>query len=217
MLEPRLGAGNAKAQVNADVDFSLVESTSEQHRPTESTRAARCRVQQIVEDGSAPGAQPAGVPGATTNQPPATPTPPLRRWAWLERRHGGRWSAARVGQLRGGQNGEAGARPVGNVRRLSAAVVINHRSSTDRTGKETTLPIPRRSSRGPRGCARRLASARSAAIRLEPGERGLHEAARKRSAAVVAADGATWGNGREHGLAAGHGRAGRAGAARPAA
>jgi len=30
----------------------------------------------------------------------------------------------------------------GNVRRLSAAVVINHRSSVDRAGKETSAPIP---------------------------------------------------------------------------
>lgn len=148
MLEPLVGVGNVKAQVNADVDFSLVESTSEQHRPNQTPESSAVRSQQIVEDGSAPGAQPAGVPGATTNQPPATGTAPING------------AAAPLGVAGNGATAGAGSRresvinyevdktvkvvreASGNVRRLSAAVVINHRSSTDRTGKETTLPIP---------------------------------------------------------------------------
>ena len=73
----RSRVGNVKAQVNADVDFSMVESTSEQHRPNQTPESSAVRSQQIVEDGSGPGAQPAGVPGATSNQPPATGTAPI--------------------------------------------------------------------------------------------------------------------------------------------
>lgn len=148
MLEPLVGVGNVKAQVNADVDFSLVESTSEQHRPNQTPENAAVRSQQIVQDGSAAAEQPAGVPGATTNQPPATGTAPING------------AAAPLGVAGNGATAGASSRresvinyevdktvkvvreASGNVRRLSAAVVINHRSSTDRAGKETSLPIP---------------------------------------------------------------------------
>ena len=147
MLEPLVGVGNVKAQVNADVDFSLVESTSEQHRPNQTPDSGAVRSQQIVEDGAAPGAQPAGVPGATTNQPPATGTAPING------------AAAPLGVAANGNNAGSSRRESvinyevdktvkvvressGTVRRLSAAVVINHRSSTDRAGKTVTQPIP---------------------------------------------------------------------------
>jgi flagellar M-ring protein FliF len=148
MLEPLVGVGNVKAQVNADVDFSLVESTSEQHRPNQTPENAAVRSQQIVQDGSAAAEQPAGVPGATTNQPPATGTAPING------------AAAPLGVAGNGATAGTSSRresvinyevdktvkvvreASGNVRRLSAAVVINHRSSTDRAGKETSLPIP---------------------------------------------------------------------------
>ena len=147
MLEPLVGVGNVKAQVNADVDFSLVESTSEQHRPNQTPDSSAVRSQQIVEDGSAPSAQPAGVPGATTNQPPATGTAPING------------AAAPLGVAANGSNAGGSRRESvinyevdktvkvvressGTVRRLSAAVVINHRSSTDRAGKTVTQPIP---------------------------------------------------------------------------
>lgn len=147
MLEPLVGVGNVKAQVNADVDFSLVESTSEQHRPNQTPDSSAVRSQQIVEDGSAPSAQPAGVPGATSNQPPATGTAPING------------AAAPLGVAANGSSAGSSRRESvinyevdktvkvvressGTVRRLSAAVVINHRSSTDRAGKTVTQPIP---------------------------------------------------------------------------
>jgi flagellar M-ring protein FliF len=148
MLEPLVGVGNVKAQVNADIDFSLIESTSEQHRPNQTPESSAVRSQQIVEDGSAPAARPAGVPGATTNQPPATGTAPING------------TAAPLGVTGNGATAGASSRresvinyevdktvkvvreASGNVRRLSAAVVINHRSSIDRAGKEITAPIP---------------------------------------------------------------------------
>jgi flagellar M-ring protein FliF len=147
MLEPLVGVGNVKAQVNADVDFSLVESTSEQHRPNQTPDSSAVRSQQIVEDGSAPNAQPAGVPGATTNQPPATGTAPINGAA-------APLGVASNGGTAGGSRRESiinyevdktvkvVRESSGNVRRLSAAVVINHRSTTDRAGKSTTQPIP---------------------------------------------------------------------------
>ena len=79
MLEPVVGRGNVKATVTADIDFSQSEQTSEQHKPNQASDAGAIRSQQVVESsGAAPGSnQPAGVPGATTNQPPATPNAPI--------------------------------------------------------------------------------------------------------------------------------------------
>lgn len=147
MLEPLVGVGNVKAQVSADVDFSQVESTSEQHRPNQGGEPGTIRSQQTVEDGTGPSAQPAGVPGAVTNQPPAVGQAPIN---------------GEPGQLGvAGANEKAGAvrresvvnyevdktvkvvrEASGQVRRLSAAVVINHRNAVDRAGKETSTPIP---------------------------------------------------------------------------
>jgi flagellar M-ring protein FliF len=147
MIEPLVGVGNVKAQVSADVDFSLVESTSELHKPNQGAEPGTVRSQQLIEDGSPAAAQPAGVPGATTNQPPATGSAPI---------NGG---AAPLGvAANGDKSGTTRKESVinyeidktvkvvreasGTVRRLSAAVVVNHRSVTDKAGKAITSAIP---------------------------------------------------------------------------
>jgi len=147
MLEPLVGVGNVKAQVSADVDFSLVESTSEQHRPNQGGEPGTIRSQQTVEDGMGPSTQPAGVPGAVTNQPPAVGAAPING-------EPGQLGVAGANEKAGSMRRESvvnyevdkTVRVVreasGQVRRLSAAVVINHRSALDRTGKETFTPIP---------------------------------------------------------------------------
>jgi len=148
MLEPLVGRNNVKAQVSAEVDFSLVESTSEQHKPNQSPDAAAVRSQQTVEDGAAASATPSGVPGAVSNQPPATGAAPING------------AAAPVGVAGQGTDKPGSMRresvvnyevdktvkvvreSSGQVKRLSAAVVINHRTTVDKAGKETTSPIP---------------------------------------------------------------------------
>ncbi|MGS5088826.1 flagellar basal-body MS-ring/collar protein FliF [Hydrogenophaga sp. A37] len=147
MIEPLVGVGNVKAQVSADVDFSLVESTSELHKPNQGGEPGTVRSQQLIEDGAPAVAQPAGVPGATTNQPPATGSAPI---------NGG---AAPLGvAANGDKSGTVRKESVinyeidktvkvvreasGTVRRLTAAVVVNHRSITDKTGKAITSAIP---------------------------------------------------------------------------
>jgi flagellar M-ring protein FliF len=129
------------------MDFAQVESTSEQHKPNQGGEPGSVRSQQIVEDGTSPLAQPAGVPGATTNQPPATGTAPING------------AAAPLGVASNGDKAGSARREsvinyevdktvkvvresTGSVKRLSAAVVVNHRSSTDKNGKDVSTPIP---------------------------------------------------------------------------
>ena len=147
MIEPLVGEGNVKAQVSADVDFSLVESTSELHKPNQSTEAGAVRSQQIVEDGSPAAALPAGVPGATTNQPPTTGTAPINGEAAALGAAGAADKAASTRRqslinYEVDKTVKVVREASGTVRRLSAAVVVNHRSSTDKGGKETTAAIP---------------------------------------------------------------------------
>jgi flagellar M-ring protein FliF len=148
MIEPLVGEGNVKAQVSADIDFSLAESTSEQHRPNQGGEPGTVRSQQTIEDGTPPQAQPAGVPGATTNQPPATGTAPINGAAAPL---GVASNADKAGNLRKesvvNYEVDKTTRTVreasGTVRRLTAAVVVNHRSSVDpKTGKTVTAAIP---------------------------------------------------------------------------
>lgn len=147
MLEPLVGKGNVKAQVTAQVDFSTVESTSEQHRPNQGGEPGTVRSQQVVEDSSGGSAQPTGVPGAITNQPPGATGAPINGEA-------APLGAAGTGERPGNMRRESVINyevdrtvkvvreATGTVRRLSAAVVINHVTRTDRNGRETTTPIP---------------------------------------------------------------------------
>ena len=77
LLNPILGAGNVRAQVTADVDFSRREQTSEVYRPNQRPGEAAIRSEQSstsINNNSNP-AQ--GVPGALTNQPPANAVAPI--------------------------------------------------------------------------------------------------------------------------------------------
>lgn len=74
LLNPLVGAGNVRAQVSADVDFSRREQTSETYKPNQQPGQAAVRSQQ-TSSSLQHDVQPAqGVPGALSNQPPATAT-----------------------------------------------------------------------------------------------------------------------------------------------
>lgn len=149
MLEPLVGVGNVKAQVSADLDFSEAEMTSEQHRPNQGGEPSAVRSQQLIEDSNGSGAQPAGVPGAVSNQPPAQGSAPIN----------GPAAAVGVNGQGAGDKSTSSRREsvvnyevdktvrvvreaTGTVKRLSAAVVVNHRTTLDKAGKPVTNPIP---------------------------------------------------------------------------
>lgn len=76
ILMPLLGKGNAHVQIAADVDFSQSEQTAETHRPNTTPPDVAIRSQQTSESANgSPSAQ--GIPGALTNQPPVPATAPL--------------------------------------------------------------------------------------------------------------------------------------------
>ncbi|MCA0244471.1 MAG: flagellar M-ring protein FliF [Proteobacteria bacterium] len=146
LLEPVVGRDNLRATVTAEVDFSQVESTAEEFKPNQGDNPAAVRATRSEESSQADAAKPAGVPGAATNQPPTTPSAPLTgASAPLQGAQGG---AANGNSRREQETNYAVDKTVrvtrnasGSVRRLHAAVVVNHRSSTDPKGKVVSTPL----------------------------------------------------------------------------
>jgi flagellar M-ring protein FliF len=147
LLEPVMGPDNVRATVTAEIDFSQVMQTAEAYRPNQGADArATVREQRSDESNQPGGAAASGVPGATTNQPQTPPTAPINGPAQA-------LQTAQAGAAAGTARREAATRfevdktvtvtksAMGSVRRLSAAVVVNHRVGTDRKGKPTSTPL----------------------------------------------------------------------------
>ena len=145
MLEPALGRDNLRATVTAEIDFTQQESTAEAYKPNQAGEGT-LRSQRTAEVGNASMAQPSGVPGAASNQPSAQPTAPLTgASAPLQ--------AAQVSLAGGGTRKEnvtnfevdktvrVKREASGVIKRLNAAVLVNHRSSTDAKGKVSSTPL----------------------------------------------------------------------------
>ncbi|OGB06690.1 MAG: flagellar M-ring protein FliF [Burkholderiales bacterium RIFCSPHIGHO2_12_FULL_65_48] len=141
ILEPVVGRDNVKAQVTAEVDFTQTESTSEQHRPNLATDASAIRSQQVVESTGPQGNPlPTGVPGATTNQPPAPSAAPINGANPPPTAAGQQAQGAQaVGSKRESITNYEVDKTVrvtrggsGALKRVSAAVVVNYQSTEDK-------------------------------------------------------------------------------------
>lgn len=67
IISPIVGSGSVRAQVSADVDFTVTEKSQEQYDP----KTASVRSEHIEEQQNTDGAPAVGIPGSLTNQPPA--------------------------------------------------------------------------------------------------------------------------------------------------
>ncbi|EYS87757.1 flagellar M-ring protein FliF [Cupriavidus sp. SK-4] len=77
ILTPIVGKDNVRAQVTADVDFSIVEHTDESYKPNQDPTRSAIRSQQTSESTQQGVTPPGGVPGALSNQPPAAAAAPV--------------------------------------------------------------------------------------------------------------------------------------------
>lgn len=142
ILTPMLGAGNFRAQVAADIDFNQTEQTAELYKPNPSPDQA-IRSQQTTESVSRE-AGPQGVPGALTNQPPVPATAPVTTPAVAG--SSGAAQAPTTSTRNATINYELDRtlqhvkQAVGQVKRLSVAVVVNHRTGTQ-NGKPADVPV----------------------------------------------------------------------------
>lgn len=147
LLEPVVGRDNLRATVTADVDFTQVESTSEQYRPNQGEQPAAVRSQSTSEASNPGSATPAGVPGATSNQPPVPATAPVNGSAAplqataANANSGGSARREATTNYEVDKTVQMKRNAVGVIKRLNAAVVVNHRTSTDAKGKTNTAPL----------------------------------------------------------------------------
>ena len=157
IVEPILGAGNVHAQVNADIDFTQSEATAEEYRPNQGKDVPNAiRSQQVSESASGDanaGQPPQGIAGALSNQPAAQSTAPINGAAQALQAAGPA-GAQNSGSASGGSSRRDATTNYevdktvrvtrsasGQVRRLTAAVVLNNRSSLDKDGKTVSTPL----------------------------------------------------------------------------
>jgi flagellar M-ring protein FliF len=152
ILQPLVGPGNVRAQVAADVDFSVVEHTDEKYRPSQEAGGPAIRSQQSSESAQDSALAAGGVPGALSNQPPLNPTAPLS----VASAPAGAASAAATASTRGGRGNARKdvttnyeldhsirhtQQAAGATRRLSVAVVVNYKEVRAANGKTSMVPL----------------------------------------------------------------------------
>ncbi|WP_169512564.1 flagellar basal-body MS-ring/collar protein FliF [Bordetella avium] len=150
ILNPLVGPGNVHAQASVEVDFARREETSEIYRPNQEPGQAAVRSQQTSDSRQTNASPAAGVPGALSNQPPAATQAPLTNPPAPAQPQAQPAAPQQAAQISGNERRDATInyevdrtishvkQPVGQVKRLSVAVVVNHLPNKD--GDPQALP-----------------------------------------------------------------------------
>lgn len=148
IIAPLIGANNVRAQVTADVDFAQTEQTAESYKPNQDPKESTLRSEQTMASTNGGGKNASGVPGALSNQPPAPATAPIVTPPSSEAAATGAGAAAATNSIKESTvNYEVDRTirhtklPVGSIKRLSVAVVLNNRTITDKKGKKSSKPL----------------------------------------------------------------------------
>ncbi len=144
ILAPLFGAGNAHSQVSADIDFSKLEQTAESYAPNGTPQQAAIRSQQTSTATELSQGGASGVPGALSNQPPQPASAPIV----AANGPSGVPAATPVSDHKDSTtNYELDKtvrhfeQPMGGVKRLSVAVVVNYMRTVDAKGRATMQPL----------------------------------------------------------------------------
>ncbi|BCA39157.1 flagellar basal-body MS-ring/collar protein FliF [Kluyvera ascorbata] len=144
ILGPIVGNGNVHAQVTAQINFDNKEQTDEQYRPNGDASQAAVRSRQVSESDQVGSPYPGGVPGALSNTPAPAPSAPISTPP--ANQANGQTAANRNTTITTGprntQRNETSnyeldrtimhtRKNVGDVQRLSVAVVVNYRNLPD--------------------------------------------------------------------------------------
>ena len=152
IVEPVAGRENVRAQVSVEMDFTQTDRTEESFKPNSPPEKSAIRSQQSLE-ATGPITTAGGIPGALSNQPPqpaqspieakpptqqgasgANPTPPSTQTSNANRKE----STVNYEVDRAIQTVKGGR---GQVRRVSAAVILNYKKGADKAGNPTSLPF----------------------------------------------------------------------------
>ncbi|WP_034293291.1 flagellar basal-body MS-ring/collar protein FliF [Herbaspirillum sp. RV1423] len=155
IIAPIVGNGNVRAEATADVDFSRSEQAAETYKPNQTPDTAAVRSKQSSESQNG-NSSTSGIPGALTNQPPAPATAPIVNPPVA----GAAGAAGAAGQAATQPTTSTGTshkdatinyevdktvryvqQPMGGVKRLTVAVVVNYKRTIDQTGKIVMKPL----------------------------------------------------------------------------
>ncbi|MDO9469332.1 MAG: flagellar basal-body MS-ring/collar protein FliF [Nitrosomonas sp.] len=148
ILTPITGAANVRAQVTADMDFSRIERAEEIYRPNNNeSEAAAIRSQQTLEATSTGAKLDGGIPGALTNRPPEPAAAPIEAGG-ENQEEGNKTPPVPTDQKKEStinyevdKTVQHTQQSTGNIKRLSAAVVVNYRKKVDENGEVTYEPL----------------------------------------------------------------------------
>ncbi len=163
LLTPMIGLGAVRAQVVAELDFTISEQTQEKFNGQQPA----LRSEQVAQENSTGAAGAAGIPGALSNQPPAAGSAPESTAAAKPATPAA--GAAATAKADGAKPAETGANAngslptnnsnratrnyeldktishtrsaTGTVKRLSVAVVVDDRQKVDEDGEVTRTPL----------------------------------------------------------------------------
>ena len=144
ILTPIVGVTNVRAQVTAVIDFAQTEQTAEIYKPNTDPKESALRSQQLLE--SSNGNVPVGgVPGALSNQPPVPATAPITATPAGSTTVNATNTTSMHKESTVNYEVDRTIRhtklPVGEIKRLSVAVVVNNRKVTDADGKVSFNPL----------------------------------------------------------------------------
>lgn len=150
ILGPIVGNGNVHAQVTAQIDFANKEQTEEQYHPNGDPAQTAVRSRQLNQTSQVNGQFPGGVPGALSNQPAPANTAPIttpQQNNQNNQTNNGQQNQSTTSTS--SQNGSSNTSRdettnyevdrtirhtklnVGDIQRLSVAVVVNYRTLAD--------------------------------------------------------------------------------------
>ena len=140
IISPLVGPNNVRAEATADIDFSHSEQAAEVYKPNQAANTAAIRSTQTNETGAGAAANASGVPGALSNQPPAPATAPITGGAAAPGSPAAKAADANA-HREATTNYEVDKtiryvqQPMGGVKRISVAVVVNYKRDVDKAGK----------------------------------------------------------------------------------
>ncbi|MEA5096917.1 MAG: flagellar basal-body MS-ring/collar protein FliF, partial [Burkholderiaceae bacterium] len=159
ILTPILGENNVRAEATAEVDFSHSEQAAETFKPNQPPKSEpTIRSQQSSESQTLSTTAAGGIPGALTNQPPVPATAPITTPPAAGANRAATAPGARPTaqatpavplktQKDATVNYEVDKtirytqQPMGGVKRLTVAVVVNYKRQTDNDGKISLVPL----------------------------------------------------------------------------
>jgi len=140
ILTPMVGAGNMRAEASADVDFSRSEQAAETYKPNGTAENASKRSEHANESRNSDTEKAVGIPGAVSNQPgqagiPPPPNTPAPTTAPVNTQKESTINYEIDKTIRYDQH------PMGNIKRLSVAVLVNNKTEIDAKGKPVVKPL----------------------------------------------------------------------------